>query len=212
MSFKKDDVLEVLERDNNGWWLVKNNGEEGWAPSNYLEEIVRQKVDAPPPIPQRSPATRPAQSNTNAVTSNQANFPPAITASDGAASRRKPPVTSHVNLIDSSVNRGVSIQASGAVATKPPIPAKPKPVPPPIANKPVVPKNFDKSTGSTIQRKPAQLQGGSAPGQLDLAAAVSISQNYAECDYDKTCSLQKGHSILHRTSNTRTFKIDCFVQ
>ena len=52
MSFRKGDVVEILEKDKNGWWLVKRKGDgvEGWAPGNYLEEVVEQTF----PVPQSS--------------------------------------------------------------------------------------------------------------------------------------------------------------
>ncbi|XP_004364580.1 hypothetical protein CAOG_01712 [Capsaspora owczarzaki ATCC 30864] len=37
ISFSKGDVVEVLDKDPNGWWFVALEGEEGWAPSTYLK-------------------------------------------------------------------------------------------------------------------------------------------------------------------------------
>ncbi|KAI0756363.1 P-loop containing nucleoside triphosphate hydrolase protein [Daedaleopsis nitida] len=39
MSLKKDDIVELVEKDNNGWWLVKKDGVEAWAPNNYLDLV-----------------------------------------------------------------------------------------------------------------------------------------------------------------------------
>ena len=39
VSFKEGDHMEVLEQDDGGWWLVKLNGNTGWAPSNYLQPL-----------------------------------------------------------------------------------------------------------------------------------------------------------------------------
>jgi myosin-1 len=33
MNLTKDGQYEVKEKDDNGWWLVVKNGQEGWAPS-----------------------------------------------------------------------------------------------------------------------------------------------------------------------------------
>ena len=50
MSLKKDDIVELVEKDNNGWWLVKKDGVEAWAPNNYLELVPpKPKAAAPPP-------------------------------------------------------------------------------------------------------------------------------------------------------------------
>ncbi|KAJ7714473.1 hypothetical protein DFH07DRAFT_863391 [Mycena maculata] len=39
MHLVKDDVVELLEKNDNGWWLVKKDGVQAWAPSNYLELV-----------------------------------------------------------------------------------------------------------------------------------------------------------------------------
>ncbi|KZT54789.1 myosin-1 [Calocera cornea HHB12733] len=54
MSMKKGDLVQVEEKDDNGWWLVKLNGKEGWAPSNYLE-LLRLYRSQPRFQPHRSP-------------------------------------------------------------------------------------------------------------------------------------------------------------
>ena len=51
MTLKKDDIVELVEKTDNGWWLVKMNGSEGWAPNNYLELV--------PPKPKARPAAAP---------------------------------------------------------------------------------------------------------------------------------------------------------
>ncbi|CAB4474879.1 hypothetical protein RhiirA5_351135 [Rhizophagus irregularis] len=60
LPFKSGDTLEILQKDDNGWWLAKKDGKQGWVPSNYLEEIkVAPKTNPalparrkPPPAPQ----------------------------------------------------------------------------------------------------------------------------------------------------------------
>lgn len=47
-------IVELLRKEENGWWLVKYVGveQQGWAPSAYLEEVVAPiKKAAPPPPP-----------------------------------------------------------------------------------------------------------------------------------------------------------------
>ena len=40
LSFKLGEIMTVVERDESGWWVLsKLNGETGFGPSNYLEEI-----------------------------------------------------------------------------------------------------------------------------------------------------------------------------
>lgn len=50
-SFEKGDTMEIIEKDENGWWLARSGGKEGWVPSNYLEEYVAPKPSPPPPAP-----------------------------------------------------------------------------------------------------------------------------------------------------------------
>lgn len=51
MSVAFDEVVELLRKEENGWWLVKRVGaeEQGWAPSAYLKEIIVAKKAPPPP-------------------------------------------------------------------------------------------------------------------------------------------------------------------
>lgn len=39
LSFKKDDIAEIFEKDESGWWLAQVNGVQGYAPKNYLAQI-----------------------------------------------------------------------------------------------------------------------------------------------------------------------------
>ncbi|GAB5592085.1 class II myosin [Umbelopsis nana] len=73
ISFVKDDIIEVLKNeDENGWWLARKDGIEGWVPSNYLEEYVAPKPISPPPAP---PARRPPPSIPSAQTSSSVASP-----------------------------------------------------------------------------------------------------------------------------------------
>lgn len=40
LSFEKDDVLEVIEKQEDDWWLVRRNNEMGLIPSNYVYTAV----------------------------------------------------------------------------------------------------------------------------------------------------------------------------
>ncbi|KAG0301227.1 class II myosin [Dissophora globulifera] len=72
VSFVKDDLLEILQKDENGWWLAKKDGKEGWVPSNYLVE-----VPAPKPAPslpaKRQPPAPPAPAAAAATPSPKVN-------------------------------------------------------------------------------------------------------------------------------------------
>ncbi|CUA68257.1 Myosin-1 [Rhizoctonia solani] len=65
MSLAKGEILELVEKDKDGWTLVKKNGTEGWAPSDYLQIVPPKPKPAPaaPPPPRRAvppPAPTPA--------------------------------------------------------------------------------------------------------------------------------------------------------
>ncbi|KAI9741079.1 MAG: class II myosin [Cirrosporium novae-zelandiae] len=54
LSIKKDEIIEVLKKEGNGWWLAKklSADAQGWAPSAYLKEEA-QAPPKPPPAPAR---------------------------------------------------------------------------------------------------------------------------------------------------------------
>ncbi|KAB5591955.1 Myosin-1 [Ceratobasidium theobromae] len=62
MSLAKGEVLELVEKDKDGWTLVKKNGTEGWAPSDYLQIVPPKPKPAPtvPPPPTRRVVPPPA--------------------------------------------------------------------------------------------------------------------------------------------------------
>lgn len=70
--------MEVVEKNDDGWWFVKiGGGKEGWAPSTYIEEKEQQQSDAssnsqPPPPPTRPKATSPTTANGHAESSDTA--------------------------------------------------------------------------------------------------------------------------------------------
>jgi len=53
ISLKAGDIIDVIERNDYGWWLVDREGELGWAPASHLEptdngsEITTSKVFTP---------------------------------------------------------------------------------------------------------------------------------------------------------------------
>lgn len=67
LTIKAGEILELTQKENNGWWLCKNTrtGAQGWAPSAYVEEI--EQVRAPPPPPPAPPAAPPRPTPAAAV-------------------------------------------------------------------------------------------------------------------------------------------------
>ena len=160
MSLKKDDVVELIEKDDNGWWLVRLNGAEGWAPNNYLE-LVPQSAPAPPaapPPPRRSPVPKvDITPSTASATAKPVAVFPGMVPSNGSATPRKMTPNPDANPRPASkVAPPVATKPKPPVGAKPSIPTAPRPAP--------------SNVKSSVSRPPA-------PGQVDLAAAVSISSS-----------------------------------
>ena len=72
LDFKEGEVVEVLEKSEDGWWFVKIGSKEGWVPSTFLEEKedtppeLRKppKPNLPPPKPNEVPQTPKDQPDT----------------------------------------------------------------------------------------------------------------------------------------------------
>lgn len=67
MPLTKGDIIELEDKEGNGWWLVKKNGVEGWSPADYLELVPEAAKPRPPPPPAKppvgaKPATQPVPS------------------------------------------------------------------------------------------------------------------------------------------------------
>ncbi|KAG6813218.1 class II myosin [Tricholoma furcatifolium] len=180
MSLAKDDVVELVEKDDNGWWLVKRNGVEGWAPHNYLELVVPPAAAAPPapPPPPRPaaaravPAPAPAATRVTADASAKpvAVFPGMGPSNGTAAPWKKPAATAS----EPSSRPGSTVAKPGP----PPVAAKPKPPPvgakPGVGAKPPIPSAPRPPNAGGAPKAPVKpLGGGGGIGQLDLSAALA---------------------------------------
>ncbi|OCF39805.1 myosin-1 [Kwoniella heveanensis CBS 569] len=180
MNLVKGEEVEVKEKDDNGWWMVVKNGQEGWAPSNYLK-LIESAPPPPPPPPaaRRAPPAAPAAptANGSATPSWQAkNSAPASTGSTPSSSRPtsaigKPPAPAPALKPKPAIPAKPAVGAKPAlgapvraVGGKPPIPSAPK-IQPQAASKP----------GQVAQPK-------AAGGQLDLAAALAKRVQRAQDD------------------------------
>ncbi|EKM61602.1 uncharacterized protein PHACADRAFT_248292 [Phanerochaete carnosa HHB-10118-sp] len=200
MALKKDDIVELVEKDDNGWWLVKKDGKEGWAPNNYLELMPPKSkaAVAPPPPPPPGAGTKrssvvpvapaalagskivPKHISAD-VSAKPVSVFPGMAPANGSATPWKKTLSVSNGSEDSSP---ASSRPASALAGKPPPPPvanKPKPPAPPVANKPGAPKAPGKPPIPTASRPPtappAPKPGGggkpAAPGQMDLAAALA---------------------------------------
>ncbi|GAA6014234.1 hypothetical protein JCM10207_006141 [Rhodosporidiobolus poonsookiae] len=62
LALTKDELVEVVTKDDGGWWLIKRGAQEGWAPSNYLQLVPPKPKPAPAPAPpvRRAPPAAPS--------------------------------------------------------------------------------------------------------------------------------------------------------
>ncbi|KAK0465528.1 P-loop containing nucleoside triphosphate hydrolase protein [Desarmillaria tabescens] len=194
MSLKKDGLVELVEKDDNGWWLVKKDGVEGWAPYNYLELEPPKAAPAPPPPPRaRAPPSTPvakqapvptAKVPLHSVTANASAKPvsvfPGMAASNGSATPWKKQASTSASTPDDSPGNS---RPSSALAGRAPPPVAAKPKPPVVASKPA-PKIPGKppipvASRPNVGAPPPVRSGGvsKAPaglgGQMDLAAALA---------------------------------------
>lgn len=63
MSIKEGDLIEIVQKENNGWWLAKSGNQQAWVPAAYVEE----QKQAPPPVaaPRPPPPAPPAANGKN---------------------------------------------------------------------------------------------------------------------------------------------------
>ncbi|KAI9171867.1 Myosin-1 [Paramyrothecium foliicola] len=60
LSIKEGDMLEIVQKENNGWWLAKNaQGQSSWVPAAYVEE----QAAPPPPKAKPTPPAPPKRPN-----------------------------------------------------------------------------------------------------------------------------------------------------
>ncbi|KAI0828874.1 myosin class I heavy chain [Trametes gibbosa] len=201
MSLQKDDIVELVEKDNNGWWLVKKDGLEGWAPNNYLELVPpKPKAAAPPPPPPPPPAgKRPIPSAPGApaapkagggfksVSADPSAKPVAVFPGMGGGNGSATPwkKTASAATESSTDSTPTSSRPGSSIAHKPPpIAAKPKPGPPPVASKPSagapkvgakppIPSAARPGTGPPKPKAGGTAKPAAVGGQMDLAAILA---------------------------------------
>ncbi|KAI0391467.1 P-loop containing nucleoside triphosphate hydrolase protein [Xylariaceae sp. FL0594] len=64
LTIKAGDIIEIVQKEDNGWWLAKSGSAQAWVPAAYVDEIA---APAPPPtIVPRAPPPPPATNGTAA--------------------------------------------------------------------------------------------------------------------------------------------------
>ncbi|ESZ91336.1 myosin-5 [Sclerotinia borealis F-4128] len=91
-SLKQGEIVTVLQKETNGWWLTKNVRGQGWAPTAYLEEVAPPPPVAARPTPPPPPPPGPPKMNgTNGAAIRSKPTPPAPPAKRPAAGRKPAP-------------------------------------------------------------------------------------------------------------------------
>ncbi|KAH9906218.1 P-loop containing nucleoside triphosphate hydrolase protein [Xylariomycetidae sp. FL2044] len=81
LSVVTGEIIEIVQKENNGWWLANKGGKQAWVPAAYVEE---QAAPAPAPAP-RAPPPPPAQ---NGAAARGRPTPPQPPAKRPAAGRK----------------------------------------------------------------------------------------------------------------------------
>jgi len=190
ISLQKDDVVELLQKDDNGWWLVAKDGEEGWAPYNYLELVPPKAAPAaiPPPPPRTRPMTTPNVIPAAAATVDATSKPIPVFPGMGSTNGSATPWKKSPAPTQPGSGSAETMKAPMKTGNKVPPPVATKPKPPPVSAKPVKPSIGGAKPGSGKPPVPAAVKpppvASNKPGtivrpamvggQLDLAAAVSL--------------------------------------
>ncbi|KAL0142345.1 P-loop containing nucleoside triphosphate hydrolase protein [Mucor lusitanicus] len=188
IAFEKGDLLEIVEKDENGWWLARKDGIEGWVPSNYLEEyvppVVRSTPPPPPPPARRAPPSVPTPTN------NAARVSPPVQAQAPAASSSVPAWKQELEARKagavvppsaSSTPVPAARRAPPAPGPKPMVPAKPS-----MAGKPAIPSRpGGASVPTPAPRAPPRASNGTpSNAAASLADALRARRQQAPSHHD----------------------------
>ena len=98
LSFRRDDIIEVLTRLESGWWDGLLGQERGWFPSNYVTIISDQEADAALAAAEATAAAQLEFQNPQATVVHTQNFEPAHAQNDLSLEPAQPhaiPLQSH---------------------------------------------------------------------------------------------------------------------
>ena len=87
LTLSEGDWVDVIERNDDGWWFVEIDGSQGWAPSSFLEEKQKTATDTKPSRPSRPKMPVPYKPETRNVPTipSRPRPPPTKTPSDEQA-------------------------------------------------------------------------------------------------------------------------------
>ncbi|KAG9241862.1 P-loop containing nucleoside triphosphate hydrolase protein [Calycina marina] len=111
VTLTKDEIITVIKKENNGWWLAKNSsGSEGWAPSAYLKDET-PLPPPPPPVVRAMPPPPPAAPRANGSAARGKPMPPAPPAKRPIAGQKPAPPPAPR---DSGLSMGLASNGNGS--------------------------------------------------------------------------------------------------
>ncbi|MCJ1380833.1 class II myosin [Xylographa soralifera] len=119
LSIQKDELLEILQKEGNGWWLAKklSGAGQGWAPSAYLKEEVNTRAAQPPPPPPAParhsiPVPQPATNGVSLPIAKAKPTPPAPPTKRPVVRKTAPPPAPRDSAVSMTMNGNGSGRAT----------------------------------------------------------------------------------------------------
>ncbi|KAM6498673.1 microfilament motor [Amanita muscaria] len=169
LSLKKDDILELVKNEDNGWLLMKKGGVEGWAPENYLELLPPSAEPAAPPPPPRPKPGAPLKTTNAAPVAAKPTAKPVAVFPGAAGNGTSAPPWKKTN----SNTTTAPAPAVGSKPKPPPIAAKPGVGGAKAPPKPAIPAAPRPNAGAASSKLGGLSKPATPVGQLDLAAALA---------------------------------------
>ncbi|RYP04295.1 hypothetical protein DL764_004558 [Monosporascus ibericus] len=112
LSIEAGEIIEVVQKENNGWWLAKSDKGQAWVPAAYVQE---QAAAPPPAAAPRAPPPPPNQHQQNGAAARSKPTPPQPPAKrpGATAASRKPAPPPPASTISNPRDSGMSLSANG---------------------------------------------------------------------------------------------------
>ncbi|EIE91065.1 hypothetical protein G6F46_008504 [Rhizopus delemar] len=183
IAFEKGDILEIIEKDENGWWLARKDGIEGWVPNNYLEEYIAPKpVASPPPPPPPARRAAPSPPKIGNTISPPVSAPTPISApAPASAINGVPAWKAELEARKANAPVPAARRTPPAPGPKPMVPAKPN-----TMSKPAIPSRPGSAPTPAPRAPPRPGAPGGAPSSAaaSLADALRARRNQAAAHHD----------------------------
>ncbi|KAI1323431.1 P-loop containing nucleoside triphosphate hydrolase protein [Xylariaceae sp. FL0255] len=112
LSIHAGDMIEIVQKENNGWWLAKASGKQAWVPAAYVQE----QAPAPPPVAPRAPPPPPNGARAKPAAPKPPAKRPAATKKPAALQPRDSAMSLNANGSDSSRSNTPTPSLAGSLA------------------------------------------------------------------------------------------------